>query len=186
MRFWGVTPPPFTCSKPRSHGENPAIEFVGSPSPVLASSGDLRPLGAHAYLASGDITTANGSRASHRAVKPSCAWSRPPIPDPAAKVTGYRFECTPLSLGPTRRSPMPLALGPTGQPALTPEPLALASLSALARVPAHALTRRPDLGRWAAIGWPWMLDTPSLGLFDKEPLGFLRINSSSCFLASEP
>ena len=48
----------------------------------------------------------------------------------------------PLPLGPTRRSLVPLALVPTGQPALTSEPLTtLAHLSVHARARAHALAR---------------------------------------------
>jgi hypothetical protein len=124
----------FARFQPRSHDQNPTIEFVGSLSPVLASSGDLRPPGAHACLIFGDFTAADGCSVGHRAVNPPCACSRPLVPDPAAQVTGYRFQHAPLPLGPTRRSPSPLALGPIGQPTLAPKPLTtLARLSALAR-----------------------------------------------------
>jgi hypothetical protein len=110
--------------------QNPAIEFAGLPSPVLANSGDLGPPGARTCLALGDFTTADRSSGT-RSHQPLLAFdlSRPaPIQRSRSLDSGSHER--PLPLGPTRRSPALLALGPTGQPALTLEPL-----TALVRYP---------------------------------------------------
>jgi hypothetical protein len=75
---------------------------------------------------------------------------------------------------------VPLALGPTSQPALTPS-----------RWPPWptcqcALARRSDLGSWYAIGWSRTPDTPSPSNFVKDTTSFLGINPLSCFLVPEP
>jgi hypothetical protein len=51
---------------------------------------------------------------------------------------------------------------------------------------AHVLARRSNLGLWSEIQRPREPDTLSLGNFVKKPLGFPRINPSSCFVAPWP
>lgn len=60
----GVPPLLFARFQPRSHGQSSAIEFVGSPSSVLSSSGDLRPPETRTCLVFDDFTAADGSSAA--------------------------------------------------------------------------------------------------------------------------
>jgi hypothetical protein len=72
------------------------------------------------------------------AVNPLSAGSQSPASDPMAWISGYWFAWAPLPLGSTRRSPAPLALGPTNQSYPHPRPL-----TTLARLSVHA-RRRPS------------------------------------------
>jgi hypothetical protein len=168
---WSTTDPPeapppasvvHPLSAPLSHDQNPAIELVGFPSPVLANSGDLKPPGAYASLVSGDCTAADGSSVGHRAVNPlAFDLSRPsPIKRPRSLGIGSR---APYPWVPLAGRLQPWHWARLVSPPSPPEPL-----TALARL----------LVRARALALPWdMFSVVDLRSDDRErPLPLRLVN----------